>query len=553
MNRRNFLKNSSLTGVSLATLAAAGCSSPGGSKGTDTAAAGAPAVPTEFALNEATIDALQQKMQQGVYTSRSITEQYLKRIEQIDKAGPGLHAVIEVNPDALAIADQLDKERKAGTVRGPMHGIPVLVKDNIDTGDKMMTTAGSLALVGHRAAQDAFIIAQLRKAGAVLLGKTNLSEWANFRSTRSTSGWSSRGRQTKCPYILDRNPSGSSAGSGSGASANLCTVAIGTETDGSVVSPSSVNGLVGMKPTIGLLSRTGIIPISATQDTAGPMARTVRDAAILLGALTGVDERDPVTKGSAGHTPSDYTKFLDLRGLNGKRIGIEKSYLKGHEGVVALYNAAIATLKGQRATVVEVELMKDINPLGKDEFIVLQYEFKDGLNKYLAAASAASGAGGSGAGLPKSLADVIAFNKQHVDTAMPYFQQETLESSQAMGGLDSKDYKAALRRSTGSRGYIDRLMKEHQLDAICSPTNGLACCIDLINGDYDTGFSFSSPAAMAGYPHITVPMGMVHGLPVGFSFIAGPYDEPALLGMAYCFEQATMKRVAPSYVTDVLM
>jgi len=546
MNRRNFLKNSSITGLSLTALAAAGCGSSGGSSRADTtAAAAAPAAPTDFALNEATIDVMQQKMQQGVYTSRSITELYLKRIEQIDKAGPGLHAVIEVNPDALAIADQMDQERKAGKVRGPMHGIPVLVKDNIDTGDTMMTTAGSLALVGHKAAQDAFIIGQLRKAGAVLLGKTNLSEWANFRSTRSTSGWSSRGRQTKCPYILDRNPSGSSAGSGSGASANLCTVAIGTETDGSVVSPSSVNGLVGIKPTIGLLSRSGIIPISATQDTAGPMARTVRDAAILLGALTGVDEKDPVTKGSAGHVPGDYTKFLDLRGLQGKRIGIEKSYLKGHEGVVALYNSAIATLKGQGATVVEVEIMKDINPLGKDEFVVLQYEFKDGLNRYLA--------GVTGAGLPKNLADIIAFNKQHADTAMPYFQQETLESSQAVGSLDSKEYKAALRRSTSSRGYIDRLMKDHQLDAICSPTNGLACCIDLINGDYDTGFSFSSPAAMAGYPHITVPMGMVHGLPVGFSFIAGPYSEPTLLGMAYCFEQATMKRVAPSYVADVLM
>jgi amidase len=555
MNRRNFLRNSSITGLSLTALAAAGCGPGGGTSRTDTAAAAvaAPAAPTDFALNEATIDILQQKMQQGVYTARSIAELYLKRIEQIDKAGPALHAVIEVNPDALAIADQMDQERKAGKVRGPMHGIPVLVKDNIDTGDKMMTTAGSLALVGHRAAQDAFIIGQLRKAGAVLLGKTNLSEWANFRSTRSTSGWSSRGRQTKCPYILDRNPSGSSAGSGSGASANLCTVAIGTETDGSVVSPSSVNGLVGIKPTIGLLSRSGIIPISATQDTAGPMARTVRDAATLLGALAGVDEKDPVTRRSAGHSVIDYTKFLDSRGLNGKRIGVEKSYMKGHEGVVALYNNAIATLKGQGATVVEVELMKDINPLEKDEFVVLQYEFKDGLNKYLAAAANAAGANGvPAAGLPKSLADVIAFNKQHADTAMPYFQQETLESSQAMGGLDSKEYKEALRQSTSARGYIDGMMKEHQLDAICSPTNGLACCIDLINGDYDTGFSFSSPAAMAGYPHITVPMGAVHGLPVGFSFIAGPYSEPILLGMAYCFEQATMKRVAPSFVTDVL-
>lgn len=310
-----------------------------------------------------------------------------------------------------------------------------------------------------------------------------------------------------------------------------------------------MNGLVGIKPTIGLLSRSGIIPISATQDTAGPMARTVRDAAILLGVLTGADEKDPVTKGSAGHVPGDYTKFLDLRGLQGKRVGIEKSYLKGHEGVVALYNGAIATLKGQGATVVEVELMQDINPLGKDEFVVLQYEFKDGLNKYLAAAASAAGAS---AGLPKNLADIIAFNKQHADTAMPYFQQETLESSEAMGGLDSKEYKAALRRSTSARGYIDRMMKDQQLDAICSPTNGLACCIDLINGDYDTGFSFSSPAAMAGYPHITVPMGTVHGLPVGFSFIAGPYSEPNLLGMAYCFEQATMKRVAPSFVADVL-
>lgn len=551
MNRRNFLKNSSLTGISVAALAAAGCGSAGGSSRTDSAVATgggdsavSAAVPGEFTLNEVTIDALQQKMQQGQYTSRSITEMYLKRIDQIDKTGPGLHAVIEVNPDALEIADQLDKERKEGKVRGPMHGIPVLVKDNIDTGDKMMTTAGSLALVGHRAAQDAFIIAQLRKAGAVVLGKTNLSEWANFRSTRSTSGWSSRGGQTRCPYILNRNPSGSSAGSGSAASANLCTVAIGTETDGSVVSPSSVNGLVGIKPTVGLLSRSGIIPISATQDTAGPMARTVRDAAILLSVLAGADEKDPATKGSAGHIPADYTRFLDLRALHGKRVGIEKSYLKGHEGVVALYQAAIGTLKAMGAEVVEVELMKDINPLGKDEFVVLGYEFKDGLNKYLA--------GMTGSGLPKSLADVIAFNKQHADTAMPYFQQETLESSQALGGLDNAEYKAALRKSTSARGYIDRLMKEHRLDAICSPTNGLACCIDLINGDYDTGFSFSSPAAMAGYPHITVPMGMVHGLPVGFSFVAGPYTEVTLLGMAYCYEQATMKRAAPAFVDKMV-
>ncbi len=507
------------------------------------AAAGGVAVPADDTLNEVTIDVLQQKMQQGVYTARSITELYLKRIDQIDKKGPALHAVIEVNPDALSIADEMDKERKAGKTRGPLHGIPVLIKDNIDTGDKMMTTAGSLALVGHRAAQDAFIVAQLRKAGAVLLGKTNLSEWANFRSTRSTSGWSSRGRQTKCPYILDRNPSGSSAGSGSATAANLCAVAIGTETDGSVVSPSSVNGLVGIKPTVGLLSRSGIIPISATQDTAGPMARTVKDAAILLGGLTGVDDRDQVTHQSAGHFHTDYTGFLDVNGLKGKRIGVEKAHLNGHEGVVALYKEAIAMLKKQGAEVVEIELLKSINELGKAEFIVLQYEFKDGLNRYLGAAGAT----------PKSLADVIAFNKQHEADAMPYFQQETLESSQERGGLDSKEYQAALKQSTGARGIIDRLMHEHQLDAISATTNGVACCIDLIDGDYDTGFSFSSPAAMAGYPHITVPMGTVKGLPVGLSFIAGAYQEPALLAMAYGFEQATKKRVAPGFIGDVLI
>jgi len=553
MNRRNFLRNSSIAGLSLTTLAAASCHSgtekAGNGPGDSAAAAAAAAAqPAEFALNEATIDVLQQKMQQGAYTARSITEQYLRRIRQVDQSGPGLHAVIEVNPDALAIADQLDQERKAGKVRGPMHGIPVLVKDNIDTGDKMMTTAGSLALVGNHAAQDAFIIAQLRKAGAVVLGKTNLSEWANFRSTRSTSGWSSRGRQTKCPYILDRNPSGSSAGSGSGAAANLCTVAIGTETDGSVVSPSSVNGLVGIKPTVGLLSRSGIIPISATQDTAGPMARTVKDAAILLGALTGVDEKDPASRRSAGHSVPDYTKFLDPGGLKGKRIGIEKSYLNGNEGVSALYKDAIAVLKAQGAEVTEVELVKEINPLGRAELLVLQYEFKDGLNKYLAATSAAQPA----AGLPRSLADVIAFNKQHADKAMPYFQQEIMETSQAKGGLDSKEYKAALRRSTGARGIIDTMMGEHRLDAICSPTNGPACCIDLVNGDYDTGFSFSAPAAMAGYPHITVPMGFVHGLPLGFSFIAGAYMEPQLLAMAYSYEQASMKRAAPGFIANVL-
>jgi amidase len=563
MDRRKFLRNTSLTGLSLTALAAASCHSSAekGGKPTNaadsntapaagpngaetTGAMGSPSkVSDNFPLNEATIDSLQQKMQKGEYTSRSLTELYLQRIGDIDKKGPALHAVIEVNPDALQIADDLDKERKSGKLRGPLHGIPVLVKDNIDTGDKMMTTAGSLALVGHKAAQDAYIIKKLREAGAVLLGKTNLSEWANFRSSRSTSGWSSRGGQTKCPYIIDRNPSGSSAGSGSAVAANLCVVAIGTETDGSVVSPSSVNGLVGIKPTVGLLSRSGIIPISATQDTAGPMARTVKDAAILLGALTGVDEKDPVTQKSAGHSFTDYTRFLDPNGLKGKRIGIEKAFLKGHEGVVGLYGLAIEVLRKQGAEIIEVELMKPINELGKAEFIVLQYEFKDGLNRYLAT---------SGAPL-KSLKDIIAFNDGNDEKAMPFFKQETLESSEKKSGLDSKEYTDAVKKTTGVRKIIDDLMAHHKLDAISAVTNGVACCIDLINGDYDTGFSFSSPAAMAGYPHITVPMGMVMGLPVGFSFIAGAYREGELLSLAYSFEQASKKRVAPGFVRPSFM
>lgn len=550
MDRRKFLRNTSLTGLALTTLAGTSCHSAAGeskpagtadSTGLDKTAAASTPSGAQFQFNEATIDILQQQMQKGEVTARALTAAYLQRIDDIDKKGMALHSVIEVNPDALSIADQLDQERKAGKIRGPLHGIPVLVKDNIDTGDKMMTTAGSLALVGHKAAQDAFIIKKLREAGAVLLGKTNLSEWANFRSTRSTSGWSSRGGQTKCPYILDRNPSGSSAGSGSAVAANLCVVAIGTETDGSVVSPSSVNGLVGIKPTVGLLSRNGIIPISATQDTAGPMARTVKDAAVLLGTLTGVDEKDAVTKNSTGHALTDYTRFLDPNGLKGKRIGIEKSFLKGHEGVVDLYQRAIDLLKKQGATVVEIELMKQINPLGKYEFLVLEYEFKDGLDRYLAAAGAA----------PKSLVDIIAFNKTNEARAMPYFKQETLVSSQEKPGLDSKEYKDAVKKTTGARKIIDDTMAENKLDAICAVTNGVACCIDLINGDYDTGFSFSSPAAMAGYPHITVPMGMVQGLPIGFSFIAGAYQEGALLGLAYSFEQADPKRVAPEFIKPV--
>ncbi|HEY4149158.1 MAG TPA: amidase [Chitinophagaceae bacterium] len=533
MNRKHFLRNVPLAGLSLSALAAASCNVTVTDDKDKKEAA-----PTDFVLNEATIDDLQQKMKSGEYTARSIAELYLKRIDSIDKSGPALNAVIELNPDALSIADDMDKERKAGKLRGPLHGIPILIKDNIDSGDKMMTTAGSLALVGNKATKDAFIIKQLRAAGAVLLGKTNLSEWANFRSTRSTSGWSSRGGQTKQPYLLGRNPSGSSAGSGTAVAANLCAIAIGTETDGSVVSPSSVNGIVGIKPTVGLLSRSGIIPISKTQDTAGPMARTVKDAALLLGALTGIDADDAVTHESEGKSKTDYTPFLDAGGLKGKRLGVESAFLKGHEAIVALYKAAIDELKKQGAEIVEIELVKNINPLGPAEFIVLQYEFKDGLNKYLSKSN----------GPAKSLEAVIAFDKQNESKAMPFFKQETLESSQALGGLDSKPYLDALKKSTSARGFIDGLLKQHQLDALVSVTNGVACCIDQVNGDYDTGFSTSSPAAMAGYPHITVPMGLALGLPIGLSFFGTAYTEPQLITMAYAYEQASKKRVVPTFI-----
>lgn len=538
MNRRNFLKNGSLAGFTLPALAKETAQP---AKEKSTYYANKNSILKDVDLNEVTIDELQQKMQSGELTSKSITQWYLERIDKVDKDGPKINSVIEVNPDAITIAEQMDAERKNGKVRGPLHGIPVLIKDNIDTADKMMTTAGSLALAGNIASKDAFIVKLLRESGAVLLGKANLSEFANFRSTHSTSAWSSRGGQTKCPYILNRNPSGSSAGSGSAPAANLCAVAIGTETNGSIVSPSSVNCLVGIKPTVGLWSRSGIIPISATQDTAGPMVRTVKDAAILLGALAGIDPADAVTRRSKGKVKKDYTKFLNIDGLKGKRLGIEKSFLKGNPDVVALLKKTIALLKEKGATIVEVELLKPIYAIGEAEGTILHFEFKDGLNKYLAAANAKV----------KSLKEVIEYNNEHEAETMPYFKQETLINSQKKGDLDSKEYKAALANSTSSKHIIDKLLKQHKLDAFCGTTNGLACCIDLINGDYNTGFSFSSPAAMAGYPHITVPMGFVHELPVGFSFFGTAYSEPELIAMAYAFEQATRARKAPKFLEQL--
>lgn len=535
VNRRNFIRKSTLAsfaGASAFTYLSS-CTKPRDEGNTlEEPASG------EFILSEITIDDLQQKMQSGELTARSIAEMYLKRIQEIDKAGPALNSVIEINPDALSIADKLDKERKEGKVRGPLHGIPVLVKDNIDTGDNMMTTAGSLALEGHKAEKDAFIITELRKAGAVLLGKTNLSEWANFRSTRSSSGWSSRGGQTKNPYVLDRSPCGSSSGSGTAVAANLCAVAIGTETDGSIHCPASINGIAGIKPTVGLWSRSGIIPISHSQDTAGPMARTVRDAVILLGPLTASDPEDAASAKRSRKVWNDYTEFLKADGLQGKKIGVEKSFLKGHEAIDALLQQALEVMKSKGATIVEVGLVEKLKTLEGLEFEVLKYEFKDGLNRYLAKANASV----------KSLQEVIDFNKQNEGKAMPFFKQDILDSSQVKADLKSKDYidrVTKLQRTT--RNAIDDLLKDLGLIAICGPTNGPSWCIDLINGDSFTGYGMYSPAAVAGYPSITVPMGMVLGLPVGLSFIGTAFAEPDLITVGYAYEQASKKREKPAF------
>ncbi|MEP6677154.1 MAG: amidase, partial [Ferruginibacter sp.] len=530
--------NTSLTGLA---ITAAGMSSFTSKQNLPNAISGN----DEFVLDEITIDELQFKMAHGTLTSEGITKMYLKRIAEIDKAGPKLNAVIELNPDAMMIAASLDKERMQAKIRGPLHGIPVLIKDNINTADKMMTTAGSLALKGNIASGDAFIVRMLRNAGAVILGKTNLSEWANFRSSRSTSGWSSRGRQTKCPYILDRNPSGSSAGSGAATSANLCVLAIGTETDGSIISPSSVNGIVGIKPTVGLWSRSGIIPISITQDTAGPMARTVRDAAILLGELFVEDNTDAasVAANRDDRNKMNYTKYLDKAALQGKRIGIEKTHLKGNnENVVALFLDAIALMKQHGAEIIELDILKPVNEMGNAETLVLQYEFKDGLNKYLAGSNSKM----------RTLQDIIAFNKENESAAMPYFKQETLIASQERSDLNSKEYTDALVRSTASRKIIDDLLKNNRLDALSGISNGPAACIDLVNGNYGTGFSMSRPAATAGFPHITVPMGAVLGLPVGISFFGSAYSEPQLLSIAYAYEQASQKRIIPAFKENIL-
>jgi amidase len=541
MNRRKFLRNGSLTGLGLTTVGGLRLAVDGSSNENNSSKDSSEVAPV-LDLEEITVTDLQKKMQSGEQTSVSITNAYLARIEKIDHRGPALNSIIELNPDALKIAAALDNERKQGKIRGPLHGIPILIKDNINSGDQMLTTAGSLALAGNRAKEDAFILKQLRKAGVVLLGKTNLSEWANFRSSHSCSGWSSRGGQTKCPYTLDRNPSGSSAGSGAATAASLCAISVGTETDGSVVSPASVNGLVGIKPTVGLWSRTGIIPISATQDTAGPMARTVHDAAILLGAGIGVDEADAVTKESSGKSLNDYTPYLKKDGLKGKRIGIEKAHFTENPDLVALLRAAIVVMETQGAVIVEVDVLGALKLLGHSEYQVLLYEFKDGLNKYLASAN----------GQVKSLKELIAYDLHNENKLMPFFKQEILVESEDKGGLDSKEYLDSLENTTGFRKTILDIMATNNLDALSGFTNGPACCIDLANGDYENGPSLSTPAAITGFPHITVPIGLFHGLPIGISFYGGPYTEPSLISMAYAFEQASLKRSKPSYLKELL-
>jgi amidase len=506
-----------------------------------------PAPPGAFDLEEATIADLQHRMETGQDTARSLVDKYLARIEAIDRGGPALHSVIEINPDARALADGLDAERKAKGPRGPLHGIPILIKDNIATADRMMTTAGSLALEGAVPPADAFVVQQLRKAGAVILGKTNLSEWANFRSTHSSSGWSGRGGQTKDPYALDRNPSGSSSGSGAATAANLCALAIGTETDGSIVSPSTNNMLVGIKPTIGLVSRFGIVPIAHSQDTAGPMARTVTDAAILLTAIAGRDPGDAATTDAATKGLHDYTKALDANGLKGARIGVVRAKLMGYSPAAdALVETAIADLKRLGAVIVDPADIPHVGEYDDSELNVLLYEFKADLNKYLDWLGPKAPA--------HSLNDIITFNEQHKDREMPYFLQELMIKAQAKGPLTDPKYLAALekdRRLSRAEG-IDAVMAKFKLDALVAPTGGPPWLIDLVNGDAGVNSS-STPPAVAGYPHITVPAGDVFGLPVGLSFIGRAWSEPTLIRLAYAYEQATKHRKPPRFPPTVTL
>ncbi len=557
MNRRRFMQRSVVASAAALLSPAAACADlrrddttndedlpvDDNARGVASATGSGVAVPP-FAFAELSVAQLQERMSKGTLTSRALTAAYLARMKAIDSSGPTLRSVIERNPDALMIADRMDAERARGEVRGPLHGIPVLIKDNIDTADKMATSAGSLALAGSSALRDAHIVELLRASGAVLLGKTNLSEWANFRSTRSTSGWSGRGGQTRHPYVLDRNPCGSSSGTASAIAASLAAVGVGTETDGSIICPSSICGLVGIKPTVGLVSRSGIIPISATQDTAGPMARTVADAAVLLTVLAGLDERDQSTKGGEGKRAPDYTKFLDVEALRGARIGVARNMAGFHPRVDAMLDAALGAMAKAGAIIVDPADVPTVGKYDDAETEVLLYEFKDGINSYLRSR-------GSGVRV-KSLEDLIAFNKANAAREMPWFGQEQFERAQAKGLLTDTKYRDALSacRTLSREKGIDAVIAKHKLDAIVAPSNGPTWPTDLVNGDRYSGGN-SSVAAVAGYPSVTVPMGYIAEAPIGISMIGAAWTEGRLIGLAHAFEQVTRVRRPPQFLSTM--
>ncbi len=538
-SRRKFLQNAVTTSAAAAMYPALGAAR-------EISPPSKPAAPgvIPFELDEITISELQDGLNSGKFTARSLVEKYSTRIDEIDKKGALVNAIIEMNPDAPSIADALDRERKAKSPRGPLHGIPVLIKDNIDTADRMMTTAGSLALVGSKPPKDSFVAQKLRVAGAVILGKTNLSEWANIRSSHSTSGWSGRGGLTKNPYSLDRNPCGSSSGTGAGISASFAAAGVGTETDGSIVCPSSSNGLAGIKPTVGLVSRAGIIPISHSQDGAGPMCRTLRDAAILLGALTGVDPDDSATAASAGNSQTDYAKYCDPNGLKGARIGVARKYFGFNDAVDALMEQSIDVMKKQGATVVDPADIATLGKFDESELLVFMYELKADLNAYLARL---------GPDAPvRTLKDIIEFNDRNRSKEMLYFGQDLFLKAESKGPLTETAYLDALAKNhqLARTEGIDAVMDKNHLDALVAPTGGPAWLTDLVNGDHSTGGS-SNAAAVAGYPNINVTAGSISGLPVGISFFGRAWSEPTLIKLAYSFEQATKARQAPRFLHSI--